>query len=257
MRWLWLVALGACGRVDFDPRGGSYAAGSDGAVPMIDAGLTAVCPIGTTAPDPITITGKAIHATNLGGVPNVAVEAQTSLGGAPIATATSDSTGKFTLSVPTGGVPHAFYFRLRDTADGYLDSVSIPAQATDKDATGLAGFLGTPSDMQNGIYNPKNLTVDPAAGSIFVRVTDCAGNGIGGATISVTGAAAILYSGPLDLPNATATKTGPLGYAWALNVPAGTVQLAAAASGKTFVAHPVEILPNSTSFMGTVITAAP
>ncbi len=250
MRWL-VVALVGCGRIGFDPLGGPGGTSGDGGGG--DATAPLACPIGTTAPDPLTVSGFAFRATTGIHQAGVAVAAMTTVNGTPIATATTDLLGNFSLSVPTGGAPIAAYFSLTKT--GFLTSVSVPDQPTDKNMTNIAGFMGMQIDV-DGLYSAGNTTQDTAAGTLFVTVEDCAGTPIAGAMIATTPPAKIVYSSGI-LPSGSATATGTSGYAWALNVPVGTVQLAASAPGKTFAGHPVDILAGSTSVMGTVLRPLP
>lgn len=249
MRPLLVVVLVGCGRVGFDPLSGGDGGGPPGDTTM----LAAPCPIGTTAPDPITISGVAFRATTGIHQASVVVEAMSTVTGTPLAMMTTNLTGNFSLDVPTGGVPIAPYFSL--TKSGFLTSISVPDQPLDGNMGSIAGFMGMQIDV-DGLYSAGNVAQDTAAGTLFVTVEDCAGNAIQGVTIALTPAAPIVYSSGI-LPSGSATSTGTSGYAWALNVPVGTVQLTASAPGRTFVPHPVDILAGATAFMGTVIRPMP
>ncbi len=247
MQW-WLLVLAGCGRIGFD-------ATSDALVTSTGASALTVapCPIGRTAPDPLTVSGFAFRATTGIHQAGVAVAAMTSAAGTPIATATTDLLGNFSLSVPTGGVPIAAYFSLTKT--GFLTSVSVPDQPLDHAVSMLAGFMGMQADV-DGLYSAGSTAQDTTKGTLFVTVEDCGGTTIAGATIATTPASKIVYSSGI-LPSGSATATGSSGYAWALNVPVGSVQLTATAPGRTFSPHPVAILASSASFMGTAIRPLP
>lgn len=90
-----MIALAACGRVDFGPR---------------DAGDASLSPIarpcggGTAAPDPVTIQGMTYRYTGFNDqrqrIANVTVTAFDELGAA-LAETTSDPSGAYRLSLPT------------------------------------------------------------------------------------------------------------------------------------------------------------
>lgn len=240
---IWLIAAG-CGRIGFDPTGNGPGGDDGGAVPRS-------CPRAETAPDPIMVSGTALRVTVIGIYPEsgVTVSVASIDNGPSLASMTTDASGNFSLAVPTGAVPIKTFISL-SRAD-LLTSLFVPDEEIDRDLTGTDGFVAN-DNATNQLYTvpSPNLTRDTTKGTLLVRVLDCAGNGISGATIALTPPAEkIIYATSAGLPSSTPTMTSSTGQAWALNAPAGVVQLTAAKSGLTFVPHDVNIRAGS-FFMG-------
>jgi hypothetical protein len=253
---LWLVVLTGCGRLHFDPLGETSTndGGGDAAALIPHA-----CPIGDTAPDPIVITGRA-RSINAFGVfndePNVMVAALSGgVTGAPIATTTSDGNGDFSLTVPTGGKPLVPYASL--VKSGLLTSIWVPDQAIDGDFRIDSAYMTTPAGVSAfyDIPNPNLTRQTTTHGTLLLNIQDCAGIGIEGVTIQITPAAErILYSSNFGIPSNAATSTGPSGRVWALNLPAGTVQVTATKAGVLFNPLDAEIVAGD-NYMGSLIRA--
>ena len=236
---MFLVAVAACGRIGFDPP-----SGNDGPLPP-DAfvppdAFFSQCPVGTTAPDPLTLSGTIVQLITASAIPGVALSASNTLGGSPIATATTDGTGGYSLDIPTGGVPIAIYLTL--SKPGFLTVTSIPNRLLDASAPANIQ-AGTQADL-DASYAAKSMTESPTAGSLDIVLSDCAFNRIAGATIQTTPPTTIVYSDVNGNGDGSLTSTTSSATALALNVPLGSVVVSATAPGMTFTDQRFEIQQN-------------
>ena len=240
MRLAILVAVAACGRIGFDPGSGS----GDGSMPG-DALVTpdaffGECPVGMTAPDPITLTGSIERKATASAVPGMTLSISTTLDGSPIATTTTDATGAYSVDVPTGGVPIAMYITLSEP--GYLTAVEIPDRLLDAN-TAESFVEGTQADL-DATYATKSVTESLSAGTLYIGLFDCTGTGIAGAAIQTTPPTTIVYADVNSVPDAALTSTTSSSIALALDVPVGPVIVSVTAPGMTFTDQRIETLQN-------------
>ena len=198
-RALCVVGLLGCGRFDFDararPSAGDGAVPTDGA-PEVDAAGSAgpdgarpdgapafvpTCPVRSTAPDPLTLSGQVI--SGLTGQPEADVEFEISTvaAGAVVTTASSDGAGNFTVRIPTGGVP--VQTRIKVSKPGLLTGYDEGNQPYDRDEIGIVEFTGTQADLDMA-YAAAGLTEDPSRGSVVLVIVDCATTPIAGASVT-------------------------------------------------------------------------
>ena len=161
----------------------------------------------------------------------------------PLATATSDANGNWTMSVPTGGQPIDGF--IKSTATNYMDTYAYPTGAIVADTTGVnlneitAGNFGLLATF-------AGATQDSSKGVIALEVDDMMGNPVAGATVvSVAASNPYRYDDPSNgLPSSSATATSSDGQAYMFNVP-GSVAIGAMKTGVTFKSHHVNARPNA------------
>ena len=153
----------------------------------------------------------------------------------PLATATTDAMGNFTMTVPTGGQPIDGF--IKSTATNYLDTYAYPSGAIVANLSGInineitSGNLGL-LELYAGV------TQDSSKGVIALEVDDGMGSPVAGATVvSVAASNPYRYDDPSNgLPSSSATATSSDGVAYMFNVP-GEVAIGAMKTGATFKSH--------------------
>lgn len=208
----------------------------------IDAAPTADAP---TAPAMITISGVATERT-LGGSPVIVgatIAAYRATNEAtPVAMATTDAQGKFTMTISTGG------FAL----EGYLKATKAGMVVT---------YLYAPAPIAMDMANvPINMVTPGNYGTLYTitQVGEQANTGIvamvvTGANTMTPVAGAMMTSMPSGtykynasgIPSSTATVTGTDGVAYFLNAPLGTVKVGAQSTGMAWQSHGVKVFTSS------------
>ena len=157
--------------------------------------------------------------------------------GTPVAMATSDAQGKYTLTVPTGGLPFDGF--IKATKSGYVDIYLYPSSTWIADFTDGSINMLTPGnkDLLNNFASGGQTA---GKGMVGLAVLDASGNPVAGATISATpSGGTVRYTGSNGLPSSSATMTSADGVAFVFNAPE-TVTVTAAKSGHSFHAHAVK-----------------
>src|SRR5690606_35556265 len=189
VRRLCLVLLAACGRLGFAPvddslasdGGGTGDTGDGGG--MIDAApFVSACPVGTTAPPMVSITGSIVRLSTMGPVPDLTVTVAFSLDGTPVATDVTDGGATFELDIPTGGQPVVPFFRYGGS--NIVPVILMPGRAYDA-STGVIWGADIQVDLDVA-YNEANLSPQAGAGTVYISATDCDGNSISGVTVTTT-----------------------------------------------------------------------
>ncbi|MEO7093838.1 MAG: hypothetical protein ABI175_11350 [Polyangiales bacterium] len=155
----------------------------------------------------------------------------------PVAMATSDAQGKYTLDVPTNGLPFDGF--VKASKSGYVDIYLYPASAWIADFTDGGINMLTPSnkDLLNNFASGGQTA---GKGMVGLAVLDASGNPVAGATIAATPAGGtVRYTGSNGLPSSSATMTSADGVAFVFNAPEN-VTIAAVKSGLSFHAHAVK-----------------
>ncbi len=192
----------------------------------------------SNVPAMITISGDATaQSTNPMKLPNVTVGAyQKGNDATPVATATTDSTGKYSIVVTTNGQPLDGY--LKATLGGYLDTYLYPP------APVVADFASASINMISS--NTLDLLANTLCGAnqvdtngvIAVLVVDGMENPAAGAMVTSDPTSnKICYNGG-GFPNRNSTMTDTDGIAYVFNV-TGQVTVGATKSGSTFTSHAV------------------
>ncbi len=191
--------------------------------------------------EPITVAGDSSTIGFAGTSPVGGIQIQAFANGnvTPLATTTSAATtGVYTMTAATGGVPINGY--LVGTGATYMPNYLYPPTPLFQNIGDGAILMVEPS-----IYNAIHLLVqadnDKAKGFVGLLVIDCLGNPVPGATVTVTGATAIHYSGANGLPSAAATVTATDGQAYAFGVTPGTVTVDATVGGMSLREHVITV----------------
>ncbi len=215
----------------------------DDDTPMADAKVFMDAP--PVVPQMFTISGKASE-TGLGGETVVAGVTMAAYANesesTPVAMATTDAQGMFSLQVMTNGEPLDGY--LLATKSGYVDLYMYPQGAFTGDYANADVNMITPSnkDFLNNLANGGQMA---GKGLIGLAILDANGTPVAGATISSTPAAgAYRYTGSNGLPSGSATSTSADGVAFMFNVPSGPITVSATKSGMSFKSHVVVARPD-------------
>jgi len=164
----------------------------------------------------------------------------------PVATATSDAMGNFTMTVNTGGV--ALDGFLKGTKATYTDTYLYSTGPIATDFTGVPVNMLKTSNFQL-LFTLTGVGEVSGKGVIALEILDGplgTGNPVAGATITTTQAApAYKYDGTNGLPSSTATSTSPSGRAYAMNATPGATTVSATKTGTTFVSHSCKAFADS------------
>jgi hypothetical protein len=181
----------------------------------------------------LTLGGTAKEQGQSGATPlsGVAIAAyQTGLD-TPIATATSDAQGAYSLGIDASMLDGY----LKATKSGYTDTYLYPAAPWHQDATIETNLLTT---------STFGLLVtfaggDSSKGVIIATIVDAGGTPVSGAKVTSTPASGVYkYSDGSGAPSST-SGTPADGTAFFLSVPLGQVAVTATKSGATFKTHMV------------------
>jgi len=154
----------------------------------------------------------------------------------PVATATTDANGAFTMTIPTGGTALQGY--VKATLSGYLDVYLYPPTAVGSDTTGVTVYMVTQDTLD--LLSGNSFCKDPqnaAKGLIAVEVLDATMAKVAGAKVASNPAAMSYCYDSGSFPSSTASMTDTDGIGYMLNVPPGTATVSATKSGTTFQSH--------------------
>ncbi|MBX3156653.1 MAG: hypothetical protein KF773_11675 [Deltaproteobacteria bacterium] len=195
----------------------------------------------STAPITITVSGQARELTAGGANPveGVAIAAfKSSDEATPIATATTDAQGMYSLTVMTDG-PLDGYIRAKKA--GLVDTYLYAPAPLDADFSN--GSINMVSKSTYDLLSTLcQANQDAAKGTIAVLVADGIGTdakGVMGATVASTPAATKVCYNSGGLPSAGATATATDGIAYLFNV-TGEASVSATKAGSTFKSHGVK-----------------
>lgn len=199
-----VVLLSACGGPD---------AARPPDAPTLPAALACLDdPPPATAPPEVSVSSRIRDTTTGEPVAGVAYEIVRRSDDSVAGTALTAADGSVTTTAPTGGGPLDAYVRYGKagyaTFYNYFAHPLVTAVATEDGIT-------TPADYRAGF--PPDLPPDPAAGVLQLAVRDCDGMPLQGAEVTLTPPAARVVGEATD--------------AFALNVPAGPVEIAATYQG--------------------------
>lgn len=240
---LSLFGLAACGGDSGDSGGDDP--GRPDAPRVIDA-LPEPNVDAPPAPATIAITGTATQRTAGGS----AVEADVTIAAfrnsdesTPIASATTDAQGNYTLTVDTGGVALQGY--LKATKQGLKDTYLYPAAPIAADTVAPINMVSPGTyDVLFTLTGETRAAQPELEGLIALIVVDgptAAATPIAGAKVSSAPEGAYHYNGNGGLPNSTATETAADGTAYIFHVPADVpVTVDAAKTGTTFKPHNIK-----------------
>jgi hypothetical protein len=165
----------------------------------------------------------------------------------PLAMATSDGSGAYTLMVPTNGSVVDGY--IKATKSGYTDNYVYPAAPFQGDQLMANANLVTTSN-----FGLLGFLVGQTAGKglIVAEILSSADASVMGATVASTPASGTYrYSDSGGTPTST-SSTNTDGASFMVNVPAGHVDISATKSGMVFKTH--GLVAHADAFTTTVIT---
>ncbi len=193
----------------------------------------------------ITVSGTAqaqgISSTKLAGVAIAAYRNGDET--TPIATATTDTQGAYTMDIETGGVAIDGY--IKATIASYLDTYLYPPAPLAEDFSNASiNIVNTGTVSAFGSL--CGMDIAPTDGVIAVKVASAAGTAVAGAAVASTPAAALYcYNGASgSIPDHMATATASDGIAYMIAV-SGSASVTATKSGATFTAHAVNARPGT------------
>ena len=208
------------------------ACGGGSSTPMIDA---------PQVPTTITVMGSASARDASGSSPlaGVLVGAYASSNeSTAVATATSDASGNFTLTITTNGAALDGY--LKATMATYMDTYLYPPAPLSADFSGATVVMLTPNTfdlLANTLCNANQMT---SMGTIAAEVEDATGAFVAGATVASSPAATKYCYDSGGFPSRTATATDTDGLGYMFNV-TGTATVTAMKSGTTFTSHSLKV----------------
>jgi hypothetical protein len=160
----------------------------------------------------------------------------------PLAMATTDASGTFTLTITTTGTAITGY--LQATKTGFITSYLYTPTPIAADQAMIpmnmiqSNLWETFSNLATGMQLPAN----GVAAMIVVSGAVLTSPPVAGATISTSPASnPYRYSGSNGLPNKDAPSTSTDGIGYAFNAPPGTMTVTAMKSGSTFKSTPIKI----------------
>lgn len=217
------LALLLFGCTGSDPAGAPDAAPDAASTPDAPATDSAFAcagmPLPTTAPDPLTASGRTVDLVTAAPLAGATIAAFDVSGGAALSTSTSDSTGAFVITTPSGGRPIDGYLVL--SLAGYLTTYDYSAVPISANVTGFVLGLATQQERDT---NATSVGITPLAGTavMLIRAVDCNDVPLAGVTITTEPAGEERYIAGGVL-SATAAVTDSSGIVFVYNVPSGAV----------------------------------
>ena len=244
---LLVLSVAACGRWGFDAQAndsrGSVGKGKD----------AGPCGGGTTAPDPVTISGHTIEVTDFSGgtapEPSVNIEVHAVADDSLLGALTSDaSDGAYSIAIATGGVPPMVYIKYSKA--GLVDIYEYPAVALDRD------YGYDPNVFSGGslgaVYSAAGVSQQGGTSTIDVQALDCTGGPLDGVVVGFSPAPGHLgYTGfgSNPYPPDAGTTWPPYTHADGFNEPPGDVTITASLPGTELVMQsPVKVYAGAVTF---------
>ena len=236
-----LVVLAACG--------GKTGSTTDATPPMADAMVFLDAPPNVSAM--IKISGNTSEQGLSTSTPVAGVTIgifKSSDEATPLATATTDALGNYSVMVETHHQPIVGY--VKATKSPYVDSYVYEAGAITADLKVDVNMISQGNFNLLSTFAGGNQMA--GKGVIALGVLDASSMPVVGATVSSTPASnPYRYDGSNGIPDSNATATNTDGYAYMFNVP-GQVTISAAKAGAVFKSHPINA--HADAFTTTVIT---
>lgn len=189
----------------------------------------------------IAITGTASQRSTSGAVPVEGATIQAFASSdetTPVATATTDANGSYTLTIDTHGVALVGY--IKGTMTGMVDTYLYPPGPITADYSDAALNMLAPGTLDLLANTLCRANQDTAMGVIAAEVADAAKTPVAGATFSSTPAASLYCydSGNFPSPTATVTDTDGVGYMYNIT---GDVTVSASKDGSTFKSNTIKV----------------
>jgi hypothetical protein len=217
----WLAAIALC-------VGCRQVLGIDDPSKLIDAPST-------DAKTSLIVTGQTVAITGNSALANVKLTWETDPNGQIVASATSNSNGKFTLVLPYTGTPVAGYIHATDP--NYLDTYEYPVSALSNDT--IINVALVTQQTIGLLCQDEGVTCDAMLATVVVLIYDATPTLAAGATMSTAPASTVHYDGANNVPSSSATSTSSDGQSYALNAPVGPIAVDATLPGFTFTPHTI------------------
>lgn len=222
----------AAAMIAHDPDGGSGPA---------NYACAAFAPV--TSTQAVTINGTVKHYTNSTPLAGITLEAHATLAFAsPIVTATTASDGSFSVSMPSGTQS---VFHIKATGSSILPAFAAYQKFdTTMTTIDMVDFRGPTADVLDTLTGLVRVDQQPGKGSIALSVSDCDGNSVEHAIVTISTASKapthapginVFYTAPGDFPlpliRSEQVATNDNGAAAVLNVTPSSGTLFAQAWG--------------------------
>jgi hypothetical protein len=224
----------------------------DASNPPVDAKVFMDAP--PTVPPMVEISGTAAEGGLSGSTPvaGVTIEVFRIDDTTPIGTAVTDAQGKYSIMIPTNGMPVNGYVKGSKSGTNYKTSYSYPPGPV------IENSLGNDLNMiTNSNFNLLNQFAGgnqmAGKGVIALAVVEKSGGTVSGATVvSVPAAGPYRYNDTNGYPSSQASATAGDGFAYIFNV-GGKVTINAMKSGMQFKAH--DVIGHPDGFITTAIVS--
>lgn len=207
-------------------------------------------------PSTFTISGTATSRSSNGSNPEagVTIEAYAKADeNTPIATATTDAAGNFSLTITSSG--DALDGFLKGTKNGFTTSYLYPPRPVGGDLAMVPMNMLTTNNFDL-LYTIAQVTPTPGTsviGMIVLSGSELSSMPVAGATITTSPASnPYRYNGNLGLPSSSAMTTAADGLAYAFNAPAGAITANATKTGSTF--QPTMLKAHADALTQTIVT---
>jgi|HubBroStandDraft_6_1064221.scaffolds.fasta_scaffold121092_3 hypothetical protein len=189
-------------------------------------------------PATITISGTVVEKSTSGSTPvgSATVVAKNSSDDSMVATATTNGSGDFTLTVTTNGQPLDGYLDVTDGSD--VETFVYPPAPIGADYTGAPVQMVTQATI-NELPILTSVTQSPSDALLGLEVVNGSGAPVSGATVTTTPAGSVFYDSSGGLPTKTQKTTNTDGVVFVFNVAPGSVSVMATGSGDTFKTHSI------------------
>jgi hypothetical protein len=192
----------------------------------------------TTAVDPLVISGTVQSSAGAAFGPTSGVLVQAyGADNSLVTSATTDASGNFSLSIPTGGVPFNGYLFM--TKSGFVSASAYWSKPLTQ-ATISTPFVFTSAGV-GSFYQLAGQSQNPDDGTVVLSIADCSGTPINDAVVAG-------LSGFGGSANRLGLEGFPLNY-WSFNQPAGDTTVHANADGNIFPLVSITAFSGQTTYI--------
>jgi hypothetical protein len=228
MRWLALVALGACTypEKEFSPPFG-----------CIDD------PPPTTTKQSVVIGGNVIDAAELTPIGGVSLTLLNNALAEIDGPTQSAADGRFQLTLPLGGAPFEREYVKAEVA-GYVTSLAANPRPITDDFSFPYGLVSLANANRVAQATTGGMQLPPGTGTVFVTVRDCNDQPVSGATITTDSGKRVFYFAGVD-PSNVPTATTARGVAMITDLTATTITLDVQVGGETYRPQTYRVEPDA------------
>src|SRR2546428_12235569 len=196
----------------------------------------------TTAPALVNVTGMVTaNVLSPNPVPHAFVYGFRTGDTTHLAGDTTDTPGRYSVAILTGGLPVNGYLAISDSGH-HIDTYAYPAVPLAADVT--ENVLMVSSSEFSFLAAAAGISPVACDGFIGLVVRNCQGTPIAGATVTSMPAGTVRYNAG-RAPSSSATATAADGVGYIANVAPGNLTVQATASGQTLRQHTVNARANA------------